>query len=425
MRRNWKRFICAGLITALAVTGPIIDAENNGLLTAGNISQVFATSAKEKKKQAEQDLEDTKNKIDDLKVESSGLSDDIAAKSAELDKILAAQEELKTDIENKQKEIEQNQIDLADAQAQQEEQYSAMKKRIQFMYENSTQDSLWTAILEADGITDMLNRIEYVADIYSSDRALLESYQAAVAHVQEVGDQLNADLEEFTQLQAQYESQQDEIEAAIVELENERDTYAAQIAQAEQQAEEYQDIISTQAAIIQQQEAAAAAAAAAEAARNSSSSSNNSSNSSSSYQGGGAGTAGKIASEYAAGGGKNPSPTTSVSGSDVVAYAKQFVGNRYVWGGNSLTEGCDCSGFVHLVYQHFGIDTPRYSQSFKTVGQAVSYDCIQPGDVVVYPGHVAIYAGGGIIVEAQSTAAGITCKRSVLCHEIYAIRRLV
>ena len=103
----------------------------------------------------------------------------------------------------------------------------------------------------------------------------------------------------------------------------------------------------------------------------------------------------------------------------------QFVGIPYVWAGNSLTNGVDCSGFVHEVYAHFGISTPRYSQAFKSVGQAVSFDNIQPGDVVVYPGHVAIYAGGGVIVEAQSTKAGITANRSVQCHTILAIRRLV
>ena len=109
----------------------------------------------------------------------------------------------------------------------------------------------------------------------------------------------------------------------------------------------------------------------------------------------------------------------------MVSYAMQFVGHPYVWGGNSLTNGVDCSGFVHEVYAHFGISTPRYSQAFKSVGQAVSFDNIQPGDVVVYPGHVAIYAGGGVIVEAQSTKAGITANRSVQCHTILAIRRLV
>ena len=102
----------------------------------------------------------------------------------------------------------------------------------------------------------------------------------------------------------------------------------------------------------------------------------------------------------------------------------QFVGNPYVWGGNSLTNGVDCSGFVHEVYAHFGISTPRYSQAFKSVGQAVSFDNIQPGDVVVYPGHVAIYAGGGVIVEAQSTKAGITSEhRSMYSYVRLSIDR--
>lgn len=90
-----------------------------------------------------------------------------------------------------------------------------------------------------------------------------------------------------------------------------------------------------------------------------------------------------------------------------------------------MTSGCDSSGFVHEVFSHFGISTPRYSQAFKSVGQSVSFDCIKPGDVVVYPGHVAIYAGDGEIVEAQSTKAGITNNRNVQCHTILAIKRLL
>ena len=364
------------------------------------------------------DLKDKKNEINGLKDQQQTTADDIKNKSAKLDEILAAQKKLQTDITNKQAEIEQNQKDLAAAQEKQQEQYDAMKKRIQFMYENSAEDNIWTAIIESNGITDMLNRIEYVSDVYDSDRALMDSYQAAVEQVKEIGTKLDNDMNELTAMQDDYEKQQADVEAAIVALENQKEQYASQIAQAQQQADNYQNIITAQGKIIQEQEAAAAAAAAAAARANSSSSSP-------SYDGGGAGKGGSIASDYAAGGGKNPGASTGVSGSSVVSYAMQFVGNPYVWGGNSLTNGVDCSGFVHEVYAHFGISTPRYSQAFKSVGQAVSFDNIQPGDVVVYPGHVAIYAGGGVIVEAQSTKAGITANRSVQCHTILAIRRLV
>ena len=422
MNRKWTRAICTVLTSALVFTGPAVEGTTfSGYINSG-LEKVYAKTKKQKdaekkKSQAEQDLKDKKNEINGLKDQQQTTADDIKNKSAKLDEILAAQKKLQTDITSKQAEIEQNQKDLAAAQEKQQEQYDAMKKRIQFMYENSAEDNIWTAIIESNGITDMLNRIEYVSDVYDSDRALMDSYQAAVEQVKEIGTKLDNDMNELTAMQDDYEKQQADVEAAIVALENQKEQYASQIAQAQQQAENYQNIITAQGKIIQEQEAAAAAVAAAARA--------NSSPSSSSYDGGGAGKGGSIAGDYAAGGGKNPGASTGVSGSSVVSYAMQFVGNPYVWGGNSLTNGVDCSGFVHEVYAHFGISTPRYSQAFKSVGQAVSFDNIQPGDVVVYPGHVAIYAGGGVIVEAQSTKAGITANRNVQCHTILAIRRLV
>lgn len=421
MNQKWTRAICTVLTSALVFTGPAVEGTTfSGYINSG-LEKVYAKTQKQKdaekkKSQAEKNLKDKKNEINGLKDQQQTTADDIKNKSAKLDEILAAQKKLQTDITNKQAEIEQNQKDLAAAQEKQQEQYDAMKKRIQFMYENSAEDNIWTAIIESNGITDMLNRIEYVSDVYDSDRALMDSYQAAVEQVKEIGTKLDNDMNELTAMQDDYEKQQADVEAAIVALENQKEQYASQIAQAQQQADNYQNIITAQGKIIQEQEAAAAAAAAARA---------NSSSSSPSYDGGGAGKGGSIASDYAAGGGKNPGASTGVSGSSVVSYAMQFVGNPYVWAGNSLTNGVDCSGFVHEVYAHFGISTPRYSQAFKSVGQAVSFDNIQPGDVVVYPGHVAIYAGGGVIVEAQSTKAGITANRSVQCHTILAIRRLV
>lgn len=426
MNQKWTRAICTVLTSALVFTGPAVEGITfSGYINSG-LEKVYAKTKKQKdaekkKSQAEQDLKDKKNEINGLKDQQQTTADDIKNKSAKLDEILAAQKKLQTDITSKQAEIEQNQKDLAAAQEKQQEQYDAMKKRIQFMYENSAEDNIWTAIIESNGITDMLNRIEYVSDVYDSDRALMDSYQAAVEQVKEIGTKLDKDMNELTAMQDDYEKQQADVEAAIVALENQKEQYASQIAQAQQQADNYQNIITAQGKIIQEQEAAAAAAAAAQAAAARA----NSSSSSSSYDGGGAGKGGSIAGDYAAGGGKNPGASTGVSGSSVVSYAMQFVGHPYVWGGNSLTNGVDCSGFVHEVYAHFGISTPRYSQAFKSVGQAVSFDNIQPGDVVVYPGHVAIYAGGGVIVEAQSTKAGITANRSVQCHTILAIRRLV
>ena len=239
MNQNWKRFICTALVLILAFMGPMVDSSSLGKYIKSDTTQVLATTAKEKKKQAEDDLDNTNNKISDIKDQKATVDSSIKSKSDELDTVLAAQKKLQTDIADKQSQIEDNMVELDSAKKQQQEQYDAMKQRIQFMYENSSDDNLWTAIIEADGISDMLNRIEYVSDIYTSDRDLLESYQQAVQHVQEVGDQLNKDMEDLNDLQDQYEAQQSELETKIAELKDTSDQYQSQLAEAQQQAENY------------------------------------------------------------------------------------------------------------------------------------------------------------------------------------------
>lgn len=108
---------------------------------------------------------------------------------------------------------------------------------------------------------------------------------------------------------------------------------------------------------------------------------------------------------------------------DLVNYAKRFLGNPYVYGGTSLTKGTDCSGFVKSVYSHFGVYLPRTSYAMRKVGRSVSYSDIQPGDIVCYSGHVGIYAGNGQIVNAIDESRGIGMS-NLRYKRIITIRRI-
>lgn len=112
------------------------------------------------------------------------------------------------------------------------------------------------------------------------------------------------------------------------------------------------------------------------------------------------------------------------SGSAVANFALQFVGNPYKYGGTSLTDGADCSGFVMSVYAHFGISLPRTSGAQASCGKAVSYSEAKPGDIVCYSGHVGIYIGGGKIVHASTPSTGIVVG-SATYKSIKTVRRIV
>ena len=117
-------------------------------------------------------------------------------------------------------------------------------------------------------------------------------------------------------------------------------------------------------------------------------------------------------------------PVTTNKGQAVVDYALQFVGNPYVYGGSSLTNGTDCSGFTMSVYAKFGIKLPHSSSAQRSCGRGVSYSEAKPGDIICYDGHVALYMGGGQIVHASNPTDGIKISKATY-KPILAVRRII
>ncbi len=122
---------------------------------------------------------------------------------------------------------------------------------------------------------------------------------------------------------------------------------------------------------------------------------------------------------------KDPETILAEERQAVVDYALQFVGNPYAYGGTSLTDGVDCSGFVQQVYAHFGyaLSHSTYTQIDEGIG--VSYEEAEPGDLILYWGHVALYMGDGKIVHAKDYGYGIVAGEDADYNPIIAVRRII
>ena len=436
-------------------------------LSFGVCQPVFATSSAEIQEELDQiqkdkdklkqeqsgnqsKLEGTRGKINNL----TGVMDDLDAEIEGLDTEMVG---LLTDIsiieqaiQDKREEIAQTEEALKEAIQVQDEQYEAMKIRIRYMYEKGDKSYL-TLLLESQSIDDALNKADYIEKLYEYDRKLLLEYQATVQRVSELKDTLEEEESELMSSKIELREQQELLDELLAQKKKEYEDYDARLVKAKQEAAVYTAKINQQTNELRALEAKQkekekekeeklkeeeearrkaeeerlwAEQEANEAASNDSGYTGTSSGSGSSHDSGtssgnsgGSGSSGSSDAPKPSGGGGS-------KGQQIVDYACQFLGNPYVPGGTSLTNGADCSGFTMSVFRQFGINLPRNSYAQSQVGTAVSYDQARAGDIIYYGGHVGIYMGDGRIVHASTQKTGI--KISVATYRpIITIRRVI
>lgn len=369
----------------------------------------------------------TNSEIQGYESQKQDAQSQVTELNSQLVELMAEVENLKDQIAEKQQEIDDATQDIADAEASEQQQYEMMKKRMRYIYENSDKNVI-TLFFESSSFSDFLDRVQYTNSIYDSDKEMLDSYEATKLEIQDMKKGLELEQLDLENQQKEMEAKQTSLNAMLAQAKQTVADFDTKIAAARTAAKQRAAELARQAeAEIAAENARKVAAAklAAQQQQTATTADSNDPTAAGSSQTATDSNATAVMGEATES--LNPAPTTGVSGSAVVAYASQFIGNPYVWGGNSLTNGIDCSGFVVQVYKHFGIDLSgyRYSGSLRSVGKAVTYENIQAGDIICYNGHVGIATGAGTIVEAQGKNTGITNYRPYTCHQILAIRRVI
>lgn len=451
------------------------------MLTSHALTSYATTSSQMQQQinQSENRLNETQEKIDALSQKQEELQGEIDAMDADLVDLMIRINVIESEIDlteenikvtevnilekedaiaDKVVEIGETQEELVSAEKDRDQQYQDMKTRIQYIYENGGNAAWINAIFSGGSLSSILNRVEYAQSMHEYDRNSLTEYMNIV-------DEVAALKETLENQKVDLEDQKEDLETEKVSLESQKagleeqqgtlkvqkanlddkiqakkaasDEYASQISAAEALARNISDLIEEQQEemqrLIEEERKAEEERKRREEERKRreeeerrrqeeeerrQQQANNNSNSGST-------------SKPNSGSSSNSGSTSNSSkptGAEIVAYAKQWVGNPYVWGGNSLTDGIDCSHFVWQVLKNTGAYSGSYRTSYywRFEGEAVSSLAeAQAGDVICYDGHVAIYDGKGMIIEAKGSKWGITYDRRADYGTIYAIRRFI